>query len=258
MMTFSSSKSLTIFALLFISLVVVIDHASAASHDAHDDHGAAHICACEAKEMGFTIDCANMAPVTAAVAYLKATPSCVETTKAADCEKNYLTLQSHHDFCPPDSLPTNLETIIHAYEEFFSDCFIPRQYNSKLGMCPAFDCAASNMAANLTAATTFLTNNCTTACASAECKAAFQSVYMAHDTCDEKMLPGTVETALHAFEDVCAANNCNTRNTPYDLATVVCPAAPVASAAGGAPRGGSVMGNVLALAAAASASVFVF
>ena len=56
-------------------------------------------------------------------------------------------------------------------------------------------------------------------CASAACKAAFQTVLMAHDSCNDEELPPLLETQLHFYEEACEAQLCNTIDAPYDLAT---------------------------------------
>ena len=38
---------------------------------------------------------------------------------------------------------------------------------------------------------------------------------MAHDTCDEDLLPITLEKALHDFEEVCENALCNSISEPF-------------------------------------------
>ena len=38
---------------------------------------------------------------------------------------------------------------------------------------------------------------------------------MAHDTCDEDLLPITLEVALHDFEEVCEDLLCNSASEPF-------------------------------------------
>ncbi|GHP04989.1 hypothetical protein PPROV_000374100 [Pycnococcus provasolii] len=59
-------------------------------------------------------------------------------------------------------------------------------------------------------------------CASDHCKAAFQTVLMAHDTCKDEQLPKTLETKLHFFEDGCESHWCNTVTKPFDPMAVEC------------------------------------
>ena len=68
------------------------------------EEGHVHKCACEAEEFGFTIDCDNTAAVSTAMAALQA-GGCSADCSTADCEKNFLIVQSHHDYCPEDALP---------------------------------------------------------------------------------------------------------------------------------------------------------
>lgn len=249
-----SLKIVSLVALLVILPLATFSHAAEHEDDHEHEHADKHLCACEAKEFGFMIDCSKAAAVTDAADYLKAN-TCT-TAKTKECEKNFLILQSHHDFCPHDTLPSTVENDLHVYEGSFKSCSIPRDYDSKLGMCPAFDCDAIDMSSKLTAAATYLTTNCDSTCASDNCTAAFQSILMAHDTCDEDKLPGTVETTLHDFEEKCEDALCNSLSNAYNLNTVTCPEEAVSSAP---PRGGRSIGHVLALAlAVAGSSAFVF
>jgi len=182
------------------------------SHDhAHDK------CECKAVEAGWTIDCANMPPVEAAVKYL--TDNCKNTDqrKTAKCINSYQNFQAHHDHCPHDTLPATLEGILHVHEEFYDDCFIKRQYDASLSKCPAVTCSDK---AAMSAATKYLYDNCnsTATCkSSATCKTNFQLILMAHDTCEESDLPGALEVGLHDHEDYCASVLCNTADAPFDL-----------------------------------------
>ena len=171
---------------VFTAIALLVSGAAAEEAHAHD-HG--HKCACEAKEMGFKIDCKTAAPITAAEKYLADnTAACsVKGNTNAECAKSYLILQSHHDFCPHDQLealsPT-IKNVIHVYEDVYTDCIIPRQFVSTLSQCPAVNCTA--MKVEGAAAAKMLYDDCNSACAtSTSCKTAFQTVLMGHDVCDE-------------------------------------------------------------------------
>ena len=59
-----------------------------------------HKCACEAEEMGFAIDCGAEQAMLDALGYLNDN-GCAEKGSCGagtECEKNYLVVQSHHDY----------------------------------------------------------------------------------------------------------------------------------------------------------------
>ena len=181
--------------------------------EGHDDHGHGASCACVAEAANWTLDCSSVAPVSAAMAYLQA--NCNETMVAdmiegepdeEACHQNYMLMQAHHDFCPHSSLPPAFEAAMHDFEELFEDCHIDRQFDPALAVCTKIDCADSD--APLKSIGT-LQASCTEDCSSDECVKAFQTVLMAHDTCDEDLLPITLEKALHDFEEVCEDALCN-------------------------------------------------
>ena len=113
-------------------------------HDDHDhDHDHDHErCGCIAKEFGFVIDCNKTEVIQAAADYLQDENCILESknNKTPECIRNFYIFQAHHDFCAHDDLPPFNEIIFHAMEEHFDTCFIERQYNPKLSMCPPVNC----------------------------------------------------------------------------------------------------------------------
>ena len=113
-------------------------------HDDHDhDHDHDHKrCGCIAKEFGFVIDCNKTEVIQAAADYLQDENCILESknNKTSECIRNFYIFQAHHDFCAHDDLPAFNEIIFHAMEEHFDTCFIERQYNPKLSMCPPVNC----------------------------------------------------------------------------------------------------------------------
>ena len=66
-----------------------------------------HKCACEAIEMNFEIDCENDQAMLDALDYLNSN-GCTEVGSCdagTECEKNYLIVQIHHDYCPEANIP---------------------------------------------------------------------------------------------------------------------------------------------------------
>ena len=126
-----------------------------------------------------------------------------------DCKHNYWLMQMHHDHCPHDALDSTIETGLHDFEEFYTDCTIDRLYDPSKDDCPSVSC--SNVNVDLADAVTTLTSsNCKTDCSSTTCKDTFQRILMAHDTCEESQLPHDLENGLHDFEDACENHICNT------------------------------------------------
>jgi len=187
-------------------------------------------CVCQARAHNWKLDCLTMAPIEAAVDYLKTHANCKPyATKDAvptgcvakvkppqDCQDNYYLMQAHHDHCLHDQLPTDIEKALHDFEHNYDDCFVKRQYNSALSACPAVTCSSQ---APLNQAIVDLDAGCNTKSlcdASATCKAAIKTVLMYHDTCPEDSLPDTIERALHDYEEPCEDHLCNSASAAFD------------------------------------------
>jgi len=172
-------------------------------------------CVCQALGNGWKLDCADKAAIEEAVAKLDANAACSKTSPPADCIQNYYVMQAHHDHCLHDSLPKGIELKLHAYEHFYDDCFVKRQFDPKATVCPKVDC--SNQEA-LTQAVATLQAGCGTAqaCTDKTCSDAMKTVLMAHDVCPESSLPNNLEVALHDHEDPCEAQLCNTAEAAFD------------------------------------------
>jgi hypothetical protein len=137
-----------------------------------------------------------------------------------DCKHNYWLMQMHHDHCPHDALDSTIETGLHDFEEFYTDCTIDRLYDPSKDDCPSVSCSSVNV--DLADAVTTLTNsNCNTDCSSTTCKDTFQRILIAHDTCAESQLPTDLETGLHSFEDACEEHICNAVSAPSSSSSKV-------------------------------------
>ena len=109
-------------------------------HDHGHGHGSSEPCGCWAKKYDFPIDCANAkTTVAAAVDYLQKN-ICENKKEDEACKKNFAILNTHHDYCYHDDLPTNAEIAIHSYEDKFASCIIGRQFSPKVSNCPIVDC----------------------------------------------------------------------------------------------------------------------
>ena len=190
------------------------------AHD-HDEH---ERCECVAKEEGWKIDCDTTTPITTAQTYLTtAANDCKKKDASPTCCTNYHIVQSHHDHCTHEQVPASLETTLHDYENFYDDCEVARQFDADLLKCPTVDCSTAK--ADLATVTTDMqTNNCNTTCSSATCKLYFQKVLMAHDSCEEDELPSAIEKTLHAYEESCEDQFCNSVSEAFTLDDSTCPA----------------------------------
>lgn len=78
----------------------LIVHAAAAEAT----NGQSHSCACEAEELGFSIDCSADGVMLEALSELQAA-GCANDCTSTTCVKNWYIVQSHHDYCPEAALP---------------------------------------------------------------------------------------------------------------------------------------------------------
>lgn len=230
----SMSRALLSFVLVACSLMVMpalADHA--------DDHPS---CGCLAFTLGFTINCNARSLILNA---FNALSSCSVNCSLAgnSCYRNYAIVQvitvtrvhydlyclhshyghlkelrtygivqAHHDFCPPSALPVEVELGFHVYDDLCGEaCFVGRQFVPGLPACPAAQCSNT---AGYTSAVNTLDASCTSSCSSPACSAAYRTVRATHDGCDE--IPEAIEVAIHNFEDVCAAQECNVVTQAFD------------------------------------------
>ena len=189
------------------------------AHD-HDEH---ERCECVAKEEGWKIDCDTTTPITTAQTYLTtAANDCKKKDASPTCCTNYHIVQSHHDHCTHEQVPASLETTLHDYENFYDDCEVARQFDADLLKCPTVDCSTAKV--DLATVTDDMqTNNCNTACTGA-CITLFRKVLMAHDSCEEDELPSAIEKTLHAYEESCEDQFCNSVTEAFTLDDGTCPA----------------------------------
>ena len=130
-------------------------------------------------------------------------------------------MQAHHDFCAPSDLPVEVELGFHVYDDLCGEaCIVGRQFVPGLATCPVAQCANSTA---YTSAVNTLDTSCTATCTSPTCIAAYRTVRATHDGCDE--IPEAIEVAIHNFEDICAAQECNVVTQAFDAN--VCSSSPV-------------------------------
>merc|ERR1712187_841046 len=143
-------------------------------------------------------------------------------------------------------LPEGIEVHFHNYEHFYEDCFVKRQYDADLAACPAVDCA--NQVPMTEAIATLDSSRCSASCLGTACGEAIKIVLTYHDLCTETVLPDSLEKALHAYEDPCAEQLCNTAPAAFDVYADPCSAE--ASAASGFKNQIAFLVTTLALSVA--------
>jgi len=198
-------------------------------------------CACQARAHNWEIDCTTAAgtqKVTTAVQKLKdgtkigvAAAACADINPPQACIDEFYVLQTHHDHCLTNVVPTQYEQDFHKFEEFYTSCFVKRQYDPALPNCQAVTCTDQQSMTN--AQVTLKSSTCkdattgkvtATTCAKTECSGAIKTVLMAHDTCSQSVLPDSLEKELHEYEEACKAQLCNSASAAFDLSAESCTA----------------------------------
>merc|ERR1712178_491312 len=72
--------------------------------------------------------------------------NCKDALEAGNpaCQIAFFMIQSHHDYCPHDTLTYEEEEAMHDWEDYCLRCEISRGYDSNLGDCPSIDCTDTN------------------------------------------------------------------------------------------------------------------
>jgi hypothetical protein len=182
----------------------------AGSEDEHAHHNS---CACEAIENGFSIDCANGDLMLDTLAALIA-DDCSTDCSSAACHKNFLIVQSHHDFCLHDEVPPPVEDAFHDYEETCEHCAITRKRDPDLSNCPVHVCDNRGDEAYQA----LLTEGCVNECSSSTCGINYQILRSEHDNCEDGTISQSAETGIHDLEEMCVAFNCNSLLTNERIA----------------------------------------
>jgi hypothetical protein len=177
-----------------------------------EDEHAHHTCACEAKENGFSIDCANSALLLDTLAALIA-DDCSTDCSSAACNKNFLIMQSHHDFCLHDEVPSPVEDAFHDFEDVCEPCKITRKRDPDLPDCPVSVCDDRGDEAYRA----LLTEGCVNACSSSTCGSNYQILRSEHDNCDDGTISESSETGMHSVEEICEAFSCNSLLTAQSV-----------------------------------------
>lgn len=177
-------------------------------HDHQEDSDAADFsgqsCACAAEEYGLNIDCSATAAMLDATTLLK-NAGCADDCSSEACKEAYLTVQSHHDYCPEDEIPEEVEDGFHDYDASCVPCSIGRAYIDGAPDCPAAKCDESGNEAYAA----LLDGGCQSDCSSAECRDDYFILRVEHDVCPHDTLTRAAEEGLHDLEGPCAEQLCN-------------------------------------------------
>ncbi len=198
-------------------------------HDHDHDHGD-ETCACHSTHdhHSFSLDCSAAAAITASATRLA---SCAVTAEAchaveADgsepCQTAFFHLVYVHGACPHDTLTTDQEALVHQYDGVCASCGVQRPYDANADTCVVpteAECAAANNAGQVAAeALNAAVTGGTAACSDSATIASWKMLLAYHDLCDADTLPAVVETAVHAYEEACEDNFCNTVDESYNPA----------------------------------------
>jgi hypothetical protein len=177
-------------------------------------------CACEAKKFGFTIDCTTAGHQAQLDALgVLAAKSCDKDCSSEECHKNFILVQSHHDFCLFGDVPELSEDAFHIYEGKCEECRIVKKRDPDLIDCPPAKCDDSGDKAFQG----LIANNCSTACSTDACAGFYQILRVEHDRCHHDTISPLSESGLHEYEDPCASVSCNPLSADADVASqLVC------------------------------------
>merc|ERR1719188_1444424 len=172
--------------------------------DAQDGAVDKHKCACEAEEFGFAINCDDTDAMTSALTNLQLF-GCSADCTSADCEKNWLIVQTHHDYCLEENLPREVADRFHDYDTVCTHCAISRKSITGADPCPEYTCDNSGNDAYTAA----INSGCVNDCSSQECIDQFRRLTTVHDNCEHDVLTQAAEEGFHDLEVPCAAAVCD-------------------------------------------------
>ncbi|KAL7526400.1 hypothetical protein ACHAWF_001750 [Thalassiosira exigua] len=147
-----------------------------------------------------------MAAVLDAHSFLKRA-GCAKDCSSEACAESYLIVQSHHDYCPEDEIPTTVEDGFHDYDETCQACAIQRMHMEGEPDCPKANCDDSS---GNDAYSDLIAKGCQADCSSDECRDAYFVLRATHDVCLHDTLSEAAEKGLHDLEGPCGERHrCN-------------------------------------------------
>eukprot|EP01115_Flamella_aegyptia_P000673 TRINITY_DN1096_c1_g1_i1.p1 TRINITY_DN1096_c1_g1~~TRINITY_DN1096_c1_g1_i1.p1 ORF type:complete len:254 (+),score=49.89 TRINITY_DN1096_c1_g1_i1:36-797(+) len=173
-------------------------------------------CECVAHERSWDIDCDDQDTMLIAFNYL-VNNDCNQYDNCqidSACQDSYYIVQSHHDYCLPDEVPTIIEQEFHEYEGGnCEECFIGRRNNPGKEQCPVVNCGITIRADE--AYDYLIENGCSQDC-SGVCAENYQLIRSFHDSCSYDDVSENIEKGIHEFEDICSEYECNVNEDDDD------------------------------------------
>jgi hypothetical protein len=188
-----------------LSLLLLLGAALPVVYSAEEEEEPHHSCACEAEELGFKIDCSDTATMLAALQVLQSS-GCSTQCDSDVCIKSYFIVQSHHDYCPEEGVPVEIEDGFHDYDEVCEACEIIKMATEGAPDCPAAVCDDNS---GNTAYAAAIEAGCLTNCTSDTCRDHFFILRSVHDSCPHDSLTEASELGLHDLEEACVEQVCN-------------------------------------------------
>lgn len=189
-------------------------------HDHDHDHGdhSGHKCACEALEFGFDINCKDTDQMLSALPILQQ-ENCNVDCSSDVCVKNFLIVQSHHDYCFHEDVPESVEDALHLYEDTCEACWITPLKDPDLPDCPDVDCTSE---AGNEAYQALVTGGCETNCTTSSCANNFRTLKAFHDGCPGDSIDPIAEQAFHDLDSACDGFQCNIVGAGESSDALVC------------------------------------
>lgn len=157
-------------------------------------------CACAAEERDFTIDCSDMSAMQAACDLLQSN-NCASDCSSSLCERNFLIMLAHHDFCLEDELASCVEDDIHDLEEVCEvECEILKKFREGLPDCPEPNCGDSR---GDDAFAAMVVGGCADDCSTTTCQSNYRILKGYHDDCEEEDINTTTEQGFHDMAEAC-------------------------------------------------------
>ena len=126
--------------------------------------------------------------------------------EAPDCFRHYLIVQSHHDYCPEEGIPVEVEDGFHDFDTACTACAIDRQATEGAEDCPVETC---DKGPGDDAYAALILNDCGKDCSSDLCKDLYFTLRYQHDKCDHNTISSASEDGMHDLEVPCAMHKCN-------------------------------------------------
>ena len=126
--------------------------------------------------------------------------------EAPECFRHYLIVQTHHDYCPEEGIPEDIEDGFHDFDTACTACAIDRKATEGAEDCPAGTC---DKGPGDDAYAALILNDCMQDCSSDECKDLYFTLRYQHDKCPHDTISPASEEGMHDLEVPCGIHKCN-------------------------------------------------